>query len=250
MVLTSTDLDCGPGVKAFSTERGAIGTIDPSDPYSGLNTCRYTGDSAAHVADSLRCVASGVTLQRLILPLQTHSLNVATVTAETPDADLEGVDAVVTADPLAAIGIHTADCVPLVMSDPEARVIAAVHSGWKGTVGRIAARAVDAMTRLGADPGRIRAAMGPCIGPCCFEVGQEVVDRFADAGFDPAAITVGGFAKPHIDLPAAVALTLRECGVMAIAAPPACSRCNPLRFCSARHSGINSARTLTLIRLI
>lgn len=167
-----------------------------------------------------------------------------------PAESLEDTDALVTSLPDTALCIHTADCVPVVMADAAAGVIAAVHSGWKGTVGRISALAVNEMAKLGADPARIVAAMGPCIGPECFEVGPEVTERFTEAGFpDSIIVPQPAGARPHIDLPGAVAFTLKECGLTEgnIHLPPACSRCRPDTYFSARRLGVASGRTLTVI---
>jgi YfiH family protein len=94
-------------------------------------------------------------------------------------AGLAQGDALITATPGDRVGIRTADCVPILMVDPENRVVAAVHAGWRGTVAEIARRTVDAMQQtFGAKAADLRAAIGPCIAQCCFEVGPEVAERF------------------------------------------------------------------------
>lgn len=242
--LTRTELLADPaaGIAAFSTRRGEGATA--LDPYSGFNTCDYTGDSDTHVGECRQLLHAAVGAKRYAFPRQTHSVRVAVI-GDGAIPDLDGVDALVTGCTDTALCIHTADCVPIVIADSRAGVIAAVHSGWRGTVGRIAALTVEAMMRLGANPADMRAAMGPCICEECFEVGPEVVEAFRCAGLGEAAVE--GEAKPRISLPRAVALTLRSCGVSSIAMPPACSLCNPLEYCSARASGIASARTVTVI---
>lgn len=241
-----------PGLTAFATERGPA-TDD--DPYSAFNACDYTGDDPGHVSRCRREAALALGLsgpERLLLPRQTHTVNAAVVDASTDPLTLTDIDALVTADPSVAIGVSTADCVPLVLVDPTAGVAAAVHSGWRGTAGRIASRAVEAMKSLGAEPERILAAMGPSICPDCFEVGPEVAAVFSEQfpGADGIILTGKG-AKPHISLPRAIAVSLIEAGVRpgSIAAPPVCSRCFPRRFFSARIYGIRSGRTLTAARL-
>lgn len=240
------DLDMPQGITAFSTLRDAT---TPDDPYSGFNTCHYVADRPAHVAASRRVLHTAVGATAYIFPRQTHSCNVAVIDRTTDTVcQPDDTDALVTSLPDVALCIHTADCVPLVLADTAAGVIAAAHSGWKGTVASIATATVEAMTRLGAEPSRIVAAMGPCICADCFEVGEEVAERFLTAGMG-AAVKRTYSAKPHIDLPRAVADTLIACGVRRfhIALPPACSRCNPHDFFSARAAGISSGRTLTLI---
>lgn len=236
-----TELIDSAGITAFSTLRE---TDSPDLHYAGFNTCDYTGDDARHIAECRAELARklGIDLHSIYFPRQTHSVNVAVIDGS--DVDLEGVDALVTALPGVALAIHTADCVPIVLADPEAGVIGAAHSGWRGTVGNIAAKTVEAMTRLGAKPGRVVAAMGPCICADCFEVGEEVAEKFEGMG-----CVLRTFERPHVDLPEAVALGLAAAGVPRrnIAMPPACSRCNPHDYFSARRLGINSGRTLTVI---
>jgi YfiH family protein len=98
--------------------------------------------------------------------------------------ELEGYDAFVTNLPGVALGARTADCVPVLLYDPLHRAVAAVHAGWKGTVLHISQLAIEVMVRqYGCDPSGMRAVIGPAIGPDSFQVGEEVVTRFRDAGF-------------------------------------------------------------------
>lgn len=233
-----------PGIEAFSVQRGAT---DAGLPYAGFNTCHYVGDDPLHVAACREALVDALGGAVCIFPRQTHSDHVLTVTASSA-CQPDDVDALVTADTGVALCIHTADCVPVVMADPVAGVIAALHSGWKGTVARIAARTVEAMTALGASPDNIYAAMGPSICCVCFEVGEEVAERFAVAGF-PLRIIDRSRPRPHIDLRRAVAATLADSGLLPenIALSVACSRCRPDLWCSARAMGVDSSRTLTVI---
>lgn len=237
-----------PGAAALTTERDCS---SPDNPYDGFNACFYTGDDPLHTESCRHAIACRLGLADpalLIMPRQTHTCRVASVTSSDAGRSLEDVDALVTADPEVALGVSTADCVPLLMVDPVAGVAAAVHSGWRGTAGHIAAHAVEAMTGLGASPRDIRAALGPCICTDCFEVGEEVAEAFTAAGLGGAVRNDFGI-KPHIDLAKAVSITLVRAGVAPPAPPPGCSRCLPGRFFSARRLGIASGRTLTVIRL-
>jgi len=88
-------------------------------------------------------------------------------------------DALVTNEPHNWIGIRTADCVPILIADPDHRAVATVHAGWRGTVASIATHTIDRLTReYGSEPRRLLVAIGPAIGPCCFEVGPEVALQF------------------------------------------------------------------------
>lgn len=214
----------GRGISAFSTRRGegegACSSAASMD-YAAFNITHYCGDAPEHVA---RCRAElceylGIDDDHLVLPRQTHTDNVFVLDRkyfETfPEMRwrlLEDQDAVVTREPGVCIGVSTADCVPVLMYDDEARVIAAVHAGWRGMVKRIAVRALEAMETLGADASRVRVAIGPSIALKSFEVGEEVVDAFLDAGFHPCILSRQE-PKPHIDLWQACAMQLEEAGV-------------------------------------
>ena len=239
--------DLGPGVGAFSTGRGTFATSE--NPYSGFNVCHYVGDSAEHVAHCRAMLSQtiGIASEKIIIPRQTHSSNVAIVT-NTP-VEFDDIDALVTSERGVALCINTADCVPILLADHEAGVIAAVHSGWRGTVARIAALTIDSMIALGAAPERIHAAMGPSICPECFEVGEEVADAFLCEFPNSNDIVIHSLPRPHINLAAAISQTLLDKNIAAehIALPPVCSMCHPQEFFSARRFGINSGRTLSLI---
>lgn len=243
MTVKAIDLIDIPGITAFSTLRDAA---CPELPYSGFNTCHYTGDSPAHIAACRNELAQrlGISGEALVIPRQTHSANVVTISS-TP-AEVDNTDALVTCLRRTALCIHTADCVPVVLADTEAGVIGAAHSGWRGADQRIVERTIRAMQTLGASPARIIAAMGPCICADCFEVGEEVAQRFDRYGAVSRSRT-----KPHVDLPKVVAETMIECGVLPqhISPPPACPLCNSRDYFSARAAGINSGRTLTAIML-
>lgn len=232
-----------PGITAFSTLRN---TGTPLEPYAGFSTCPYTGDSPAHYLGCREELAHclGIETDRIVFPTQTHSLNVTVVTD--PTAPLPDTDAIVTGIPGIALGIHTADCVPVVLADPKNRVIGAAHSGWRGACGEIAALTVAKMMESGAEPSAIVAAMGPCICANCFEVGEEVAEKFDRFGAVSRAM-----AKPHVNLPEVVAANLESIGVKRenIAMPVGCSRCDSVNFFSARKLGVASGRTLTIIMM-
>lgn len=242
-------------VAAFSTTRGEV---DGRNPYSGVNLCDYVGDDALRVLDARIMLAMqlGVDLDAVVMPRQTHSCRVAVIDAHYMNSDidqqeqaLEGVDALVTALPGVVIGVNTADCVPIVLVDEAAGIVAVAHAGWRGTVGGIARAVVEAMCRQGAEQSHIQASMGPSICQDCFEVGDEVVEAFEKAKFDIQAIVKRNeiTGKAHIDLGAANRDVLVAAGVPAsnIALSLHCSRCEHGRFFSARRLGIDSGRTFT-----
>ncbi len=245
------------GTVAFTTRRGEV---NPRNKYSQFNVCNYTGDDALHVLDCRMqlCMELGIDMDALIMPRQTHSDRVAVIDEAYMNMDidkqeqaLESVDALVTRLHGVCIGVNTADCVPILLADSKAGIVAAVHAGWRGTVARIAAKAVETMVKQGARHENITTAMGPSICPECFEVGNEVVEAFRKAGFDINAIVTRNSAtgKAHINLQQANAQVLRAAGIHGdnINTECDCSRCNPGRYFSARKMGIDSGRTFTAI---
>lgn len=183
---------------------------------------------------------------KLILPQQTHTAKVAIVD------DFEGpfseTDALITQRTDIAIGIRTADCVPIVLNAPDIRAIAAVHAGWKGTIARIAEKAVEELKRLGADPKNIHAAMGPCICAGCYVVSPDLAQRFANAGFSSHISST--VSHPHLDLPAINRSILQQSGLLPeyIQLPIGCTK-ETSRFPSWRRTPQTPDRLITAIRL-
>ena len=173
-------------------------------------------------------------------------------------ADLEGYDAFICKLPGVAIGVRTADCVPILLYDPVQRVVAAVHSGWKGTVLKIAQKTIGLMKcDFGCLPENLRAVIGPAIGPNSFQVGPEVVDNFRNTGFPMTQIwsfrgesdgspMSGGH---HIDLFTANRWILEESGVRDIQVFDI-DTFTDTSFFSARREGTACGRNINAIRLI
>ena len=136
-----------------------------------------------------------------IYPVQTHSLNVSVVTRH--DDYHPDTDALVTFVPDLRIGVLTADCVPILLYAPDIRGIAAIHAGWKGTLGGIVDKTIDCLERYGADPSRTVAIFGPSISMKAYEVDEDLAVKFSDSGFgDCVYRPEGHLHKPHIDLQA------------------------------------------------
>lgn len=157
-------------------------------PYAGLNLSFSTGDDPLRVRHNRELVAGalGVPLSRWILAQQVHGARVQVVHkkdcgrgALEAQTAIAGTDALVTAEPGIALCTAYADCVPLLFYDPVRQAIGAAHAGWKGTVLKIAAETVNVMTRqFGTNPQDLKVAIGPSIGPCCYQVGDEVAGKF------------------------------------------------------------------------
>lgn len=174
---------------------------------------------------------------------QVHSARVASASEWTEDLEADGL---VTSRPGERIAVKTADCVPILIADPENRAVAALHAGWRGTLAGVAAAGVKALRdRLGADPGRLRAAFGPSIGPCCFETGGEVSVLFRE--IFPERNDLG--RRTRLDLRAANLRILAAAGVPAaqIDADPPCTCCGGGEFFSWRRDRRKGERMFTVI---
>jgi hypothetical protein len=138
------------------------------------------------------------------------------VTAETAlGATLMQADAVATRTPGLICGALAADCAPVLIADPQARIVAAVHAGWRGALAGVVEAGVAAMAGLGADPARMVAAVGPCIGPASYEVGLEFLGAFTGADAANARFFAAGAGpqKRLFDLPGFVLARLAAAGV-------------------------------------
>jgi polyphenol oxidase len=155
-------------------------------------------------------------------------------------------DGLFTAEPGQWIAVKTADCVPILLADRQARAVAAVHAGWRGTRAGIAAQVVERLREtLGIAPAELHAAIGPSIGPCCYEVGEEVATCFASAHVDAAG------ARPRLDLWSANRAALEAAGVPGrqIETAGLCTCCGAEEFHSWRRDGAQAGRMSSCIRL-
>jgi YfiH family protein len=199
----------------------------------------------------------GVAPERLARAHQVHGRGVASVDADTaPWGDrLPAADALVTDDPTVAVSVRTADCVPILIADRRLRVVAAVHAGWRGTCASIAAATVEELRdRYGSNAHDLVAAIGPSAGPDRFEVGDDVVDAFREAGHDETRLTrwfVREFGpKPHADLWTANHDQLVAAGVLAgsVTVMGACTLTHSDWFFSHRGDGAATGRLAAAIR--
>jgi polyphenol oxidase len=199
---------------------------------------------------------AGVPRRQLRLLHQVHGRTIAlSRSGETGAWTPPQADAVVSDDPSAAFVVRVADCAPILIADRRTGAVAAVHAGWRSTMQRISAEAVDAMRReVGSDPRDLVAAIGPCLGPCCGEMGEEVVEAFRTAGHDPQAIarwfTRENGKRPHFDLWRANREQLESAGVPAgsIHVSGLCTRSYPKVFHSYRVDGTAAGRMVGVIR--
>lgn len=267
--------DICEGVTAFSTTRhGGHSTGN----YSEFNINRYCGDAASCVRKNREalCRLLGIADDRLLMPHQVHLTTTVCVDdallqlpAEQRLAALEGCDALMTDLRGVCIGVSTADCIPILLFDEAHHAVCAIHAGWRGTVQRIAEKAVAAMaSAYGTHPEQLRAQVGPGIHLDSFEVGDEVYEAFASEGFSMEQISrrypahdSGGLLpashpspspeKWHIDLPECNRLQLVAAGVdaTAVAVSPVCTYEHATDFFSARRLGVSSGRIFTGIMM-
>jgi YfiH family protein len=217
--------------------------------YATLNLGERWGDEPDAVAENFRRVAAAASfeLDRLVRVRQVHGA--AVVAADEVDASTEA-DALwcgrMRADPRFVVGVLTADCVPILLCDRAASVVAAVHSGWKGTVANIAARTVETLVAAGVAAADLLAAIGPCIEVAAFEVGEEVAQQF-DARFVHRELG----PKPHVDLVACVRAQLEQAGIPTnqIERVGGCTHANPELYFSYRRDGAGIGQQLSLIGL-
>lgn len=176
---------------------------------------------------------------------QVHGCSVAHPPWDEPPV----ADASVTAVAGQLLAIETADCLPVLLVDPICRRVAAAHAGWRGTVARVAQQAVRSLVEQGSDPADLLAALGPAIGPCCYEVGSDVEEAFGPSG---ARFFVNGpAAREHLDVTAANRAQLMEAGLAPdqIQSLDLCTRCREDLFYSYRRDRANAGRMISVIGL-
>ena len=211
--VTSPLLSEVAGVRhAFFTRHDGVST----GVYDSLNVGRGSRDEAADVAENRKRCAThfGQTSEALLTCYQIHSADVLTADASWRD-ERPQADGVVTATPGLICGALSADCAPILLADPVARIVGAAHAGWKGALGGVAESAIAAMVELGARPERMVAAIGPCIGPASYEVGLEYEARFVDADAANGRFFAPGRTaeKRMFDLPGFVLARIAAAGV-------------------------------------
>lgn len=201
---------------AFTTR---LGGLSPK-PYDKLNLASLINDPEAdantNVAENFRRVRKALDCRRHIRVQvnQVHGREVWLPPADpVRPVDAPCADAIATDRSGLLLMVRVADCVPVLLASRDGRVVSAVHAGWRGIVAGVVSEAVGTLTGLGEiDSADVVAAVGPCIGVAHFEVGPEVVAEFNKAGLG-SAVENNGYAKPHINLPAAIVLQLKNAGI-------------------------------------
>lgn len=212
-------------------------------PFASLNLSYWVGDDRVCVDSNWEHLRREVPALKLVARMnQVHGNEVHAVTRATASDRPRG-DGMITAEPGVILGIFSADCVPILMIDSKRKIAGAFHAGWRGVIADIATAGVAAMTTLGARASDLRVALGPSIGPCCFEVGEDLADRFAaEVAGARNHITAGREGKAYIDLRAVVTDQLARAGIKATNCGNVgpCTKCASDRFFSRRAAGGNT----------
>lgn len=185
---------CGAVRHAFSTRLGGVS----GGQFSSMNLSFKNGDDNEVVRENYRrlCAAVGIDTSHLVLSAQTHTNNVLAVTSADCGTgydrpSFKDVDGLITAEREVALVTQYADCTPLLFCDPVMRVIATSHAGWRGTAKEIGAVTVEKMvSEFGCRRENIVAAIGPCIGQCCYEVDEAVYDEFKRLSIELSGVFV------------------------------------------------------------
>jgi len=227
-------------------------------PYNSLNLGLNTFDAAHNVQGNRSLLARtfGSRVEKFVMVSQCHGTDILVIDEPNPDYNhfqKLACDGIITNQPGVMIAVGVADCLPVLLLDPVKKVVAALHAGWKGTAGNIAAKGVESLVKLfGSDSRDILAALGPAIGPCCYEVDIPVKQAFAGSGIDwELCATLSDIGSWKLDLAAANRQQLMAAGLAEenIEAAEQCVSCQHDWFFSYRRDGGETGRQAGFIML-
>jgi len=236
----------------FSTRSSGAPDLEPSS----LNLGDSSWDSPARVSENRRRFLSALHLEdaRLITLHQVHSNRVHIIEDISGQWNQSEGDALATRVENLALSVQVADCLPVLIADPVMNAVAAVHSGWRGTLTRVLPQAIREMGRaFHSDPSTLEVAVGPGIRACCFEIGSEVADLFDKAypGCCSTGSAVGRPGKCFLDLGKVLDIQMSLAGITPEHRHDlrACTCCNPREFFSYRAEGTAAGRMMAVIGL-
>lgn len=245
-------------VHAISTRLGGVS----QPPYDALDLALHVGDDANDVRENRGRFARslGLDARRIVTPEQVHGDTVACVSAQDAgrgslsyDDSIQGTDALITDAPGLPLMLCFADCTPIVFLDPEQRAVGIAHGGWKGTAQSIATKTLTRMSEaFGTRPRDVLVGIGPSIGPCCYEIGAEVAERFRAAfPYADECLLKQVDGKLHLDLWEANRQQLLRSGVPEenIEVAGDCTCCRHAWYYSYRADGGTTGRIAALIAL-
>lgn len=249
-------IDTGlPAWVAFSIRKG--GVSEP--PYAAANMAYHVGDDPRMVKENRRLLSVAVT-RREGIPVytasQVHGCSCLPVdgTMSVQKLETQSADALITAERGILLGVMTADCLPVLLIDRQSRAVAAVHAGWRGLLAGIVPRTMRTMEmNYGVKPADLLVLLGPCIGRCCYQVGEELIEKFvAEAPFAVDRTWYEEcFGDYYLDLLRLQVLQLQDCGVLvpAIKMANLCTACGNFFFSYRRERGI-TGRQIAVVGLM
>jgi hypothetical protein len=249
MRLTSALLDRSGFSNAFFTRKGGVSPA----PWASLNFATNTGDTDANVGENVARAARelGVDPSRIYWLSQVHGRAARILQGDEDRAAVarERGDVTASRRPGVTCGVRMADCVPVLVGDRSTGAVAAIHSGWQGTVKDVVAAGIEALREAAGGPGDLVAAIGPHIEVCCFEVGDDVAAELASCSPATGVVDRSRGPRPHVDLRRIVRAQLVRMGVddRAIDDVRGCTKHDADRFFSYRRDGEKSGRHLAAI---
>jgi polyphenol oxidase len=240
--MVSTALEAR-GFLAVFTER--TGGVSPA-PYDTLNLGLRTGDAPEHVMQNRRRLIGALGVSAFAAGEQVHGAQLSRVEPHHAGAGFEsfrtaigGVDALSVSGRNLPVAVMVADCVPIALGSPQEHRLVVVHAGWRGMATGVLSRAVAEFHR----PSGVLAAIGPAIGPCHYEVHDDVALAVA-SGTEGGAVTVRRNGRRYLDLPGTAARSIRASGVRHVEVSDLCTACLPDRFFSHRRDGVAGRQAL------
>jgi YfiH family protein len=245
--LVPTDLEEAGFVAIFSERSGGVS----AGAFRSLNLGLRSGDDPELVKQNrdLLCAAAGV--EDFACARQVHGTRIERIDRDRsgsgyldPADAMPATDGLVTDESGVALTILTADCVPVVLSDPTTGRLAVVHAGWRGIAAGIVSQALSIFER----PSAIRAAIGPAIGPDHYEVGEDVAQAVG-AACPSGAVTHREGSRLRLDLPTSIAGILDDGGVARVSRTDLCTACEEDRFFSYRRDGLTGRQAVLAVRV-
>ena len=244
----------GVSLQGFTTRHEGVSR----PPYNSLNLGGNGFDAPHNIQGNRSLLARtfGTTVEKLVMVSQCHGTDILLIDEPNPDfAHFQKLecDGIITNQPGVMLAVAVADCLPLLLLDPVKRVVAALHAGWRGTAGNIAAKGVESLVSMfDSRKSDILAAIGPCIKPCCYEVDEPVMRGFAASGLEwSECSTPSGDGRWRLDLAAANNIQLLGAGLLPdnIELTGGCVACENDWFFSYRRDGGETGRQVGFIML-
>jgi YfiH family protein len=238
-----------PGlVHAVTTRHGGVSPA----PFDSLNLSAHAGDSPENVQENLARLHSALGLEHgaTVDASQAQADRVARITTNERGTRIQMVDGLITNVQGIPLMLRFADCVPILFYDPTHRAIGIAHAGWRGTVAKVVTNTVNAMREaFDTVPADLIACVGPAIGPCCYEIGNDVLERVNTAFPESSDLLLHRNGTIHLNLWEANALQLRALGVEQIDIAGVCTSDHTTDFYSWRREKAHTGRFGALIAL-